>query len=472
MNIASNNEPQAWIGACQVVTQPGRLRFWETQALEAIAYVVIHTDGVESFKQLLYTALKHNGLDLVRVGPILPLLHHFRTKGMAQDLVQLARQATTESPVVFGPFQPLEESIPKAPEPQASEGVTTHNLRSDLQLEPEMPKAPAEPAKPEWPAPKVEQLTWESLLETETAPLWAIVDGANWPEIESLLEVHDPPHSCLYTTLDPENRAAAPWLVKLERGEAMLELMRERDQIQHSGILFTSYETVKALRDHFRLFTMLWTPADDKSPIYFRFYDPRVLMDSLYILDGWKTGRLLQPVEKLFLPLSPLMVFEEGSEQDQEVDPFYDYMHYQQELLHITPDSELPDGVVSSRKAFKISQREFEKYGVMHEKRAERQLARKLKKTYKDTKVDLKKVSRFTFNMKEKYGFSTLGQVFILAKCYVEFGSLFPEEYPQALEILENPGLTPIGKEIMLKEWVPKGMSRKRFFKIRYETDF
>jgi hypothetical protein len=468
MSTASNNEPQAWIGACQVVIQPGRLRFWETQALEAIAYVVIHTDGVEPFKQLLYTALKHNGLDLVRVGSIQPLLHHFRTKGMAQDLVQLARQATPEAPVVFGRFQPLEESIPKAPEPQANEAATAENLRSDLQLETETPKVPVEPAKPEWPAPKVEQLTWESLLETETAPLWAIVDGANWPEIESLLEAYDPPHSCLYTTLDPENRAAAPWLVKLERGEPMLELMRERDQIQHSGILFTSYETVKALRDHFRLFTMLWTPADDKSPIYFRFYDPRVLMDSLYILDGWKTGRLLQPVEKLFLPLSPLMVFEEGSEQDQEVDPFYDYMHYQQELLHITPDSELPDGVVSSRKAFKISQREFEKYGVMHEKRAERQLARNLKETFnKEFRNDSYWMAAvLACTRGQEWDFISQKQVRTLSECYLQFGEDFPKAYPDIKALLEDQSLLNWQRRQALEEWMPKGIARRNIRKL------
>ena len=213
--------------------------------------------------------------------------------------------------------------------------------------------------------------------------LWAIIDGANWPEIQQELEAHDPPHACLYSTLDEENRAMAPWLVKLDPDNPVTERFKEQDQINHSGIVFSSNQPIKALREHFRLFTMLWTPADDKSPIYYRFYDPRVLLDSLHILDDWKIGRLLQPIEQLYIPLSPLLGLAEHEDIDNSVDLFGEEYTYQGRVLAVAPQAELPDGTVNSRKAFKVTEREFERFGELHGVRAERQLARKLEKFYK-----------------------------------------------------------------------------------------
>lgn len=62
------------------------------------------------------------------------------------------------------------------------------------------------------------------------------------------------------------------------------------------GILLQSDATIRELRAHLRRFTMLWTPADDHAPVYFRFYDPRVVVDMAQALEPWKLGRFLVTV--------------------------------------------------------------------------------------------------------------------------------------------------------------------------------
>ncbi|QLE99400.1 DUF4123 domain-containing protein [Neptunomonas phycophila] len=498
MTNSASQSPQAWIGACQVMAQPGKLRFWEGQALQAIAYAIVLARSPEDYKAQLYQSLQHNGLDLIRLGDVEPLLQRFKTRGMAQDLVQLARQATPASPVIFGRFQALEETEAKPSVPSVEEvsenpeiaheyGSTDNSaadLRSDMDVEGPHDTPPAsetpEPPQPQWPLPMLTELDWEAIQQQTTllqqaaqlhhsAPfaLWAIIDGANWPEIQQELEAHDPPHACLYSTLDEENRAMAPWLVKLDPDNPVTERFKEQDQINHSGIVFSSNQPIKALREHFRLFTMLWTPADDKSPIYYRFYDPRVLLDSLHTLDDWKIGRLLQPIEQLYIPLSPLLGLAEHEDIDNSVDLFGEEYTYQGRVLAVAPQVELPDGTVNSRKAFKVTEREFERFGELHEVRAERQLARSLSELYKNEFLpDSYCKAAILGNQKGKeVGMTSQRQVTTLAQCMLQFGEEFPKGYDDAQSIIENQALYAWQRRNELFDWIPRGKVRRDLLK-------
>ncbi|MDP2523070.1 DUF4123 domain-containing protein [Neptunomonas phycophila] len=495
MTNSDSQSPQAWIGACQVMAQPGKLRFWEGQALQAIAYAIVLARSPEDYKAQLYQSLQHNGLDLIRLGDVEPLLQRFKTRGMAQDLVQLARQATPASPVIFGRFQALEETEAKPSVPSVEEVSENHeiaheygstdnsaaDLRSDMDVEGPHNTPPAsatpEPPQPQWPLPTLTELDWEAIQQQTTllqqaaqlhhsAPfaLWAIIDGANWPEIQHELEAHDPPHACLYSTLDEENRAMAPWLVKLDPDNPVTERFKEQDQINHSGIVFSSNQPIKALREHFRLFTMLWTPADDKSPIYYRFYDPRVLLDSLHTLDDWKIGRLLQPIEQLYIPLSPLLGLAEHEDIDNSVDLFGEEYTYQGRILAVAPQAELPDGTVNSRKAFKVTEREFERFGELHGVRARKALARKLSVITQNrfSESSYLTASNYAPELGQLYSMTSLNQISMLAICLLELGIDFPKGYPDAKSILSSNKLA-WQKRKEIKRWLPGACERRNF---------
>jgi len=202
MSEAPIQHAQAWIGTCHVVLQPNKIRFWQGQALEALVYVVVLAHSSSDYKHKLYHALQHNGLDLMAVNELQALKERFSSHGMAHDLVQLARQLNPETPVVFGRFQALEET---APDVQA----TTVPAQDDWLNEDETKSSNTLATSP-WPLPSLQELDWPSIAAQTKAPLWAIIDGVNWPEIQHELEAHDPPHACLYSTLDEDNRAMAP----------------------------------------------------------------------------------------------------------------------------------------------------------------------------------------------------------------------------------------------------------------------
>lgn len=65
-----------------------------------------------------------------------------------------------------------------------------------------------------------------------------------------------------------------------------------------------------------------------------------------------------------------------------------------------------------------------------------------------------------------------MGQLFILARCYIEFGSDFPSMYPQAIAILSSTELSSWGKTSKLEGCLPKGISRREFLKLSVKTDF
>ncbi|MGB2222483.1 MAG: DUF4123 domain-containing protein [Neptunomonas phycophila] len=455
MSEAPIQHAQAWIGTCHVVLQPNKIRFWQGQALEALVYVVVLAHSSSDYKHKLYHALQHNGLDLVAVNELQTLKERFSSHGMAHDLVQLARQLTPETTIVFGRFQAIEET---APDVQA----TTVPAQDDW-LNEDQTKSSNTLATSPWPLPSLQELDWPSIAAQTKAPLWAIIDGVNWPEIQHELEAHDPPHACLYSTLDEENRAMAPWLVKLDPDNPVTERFKEQDQINHSGIVFSSNQPIKALREHFRLFTMLWTPADDKSPIYYRFYDPRVLLDSLHILDDWKIGRLLQPIEQLYIPLSPLLGLAEHEDIDNSVELFGEEYTYQGRVLAVAPQAELPDGTVNSRKAFKVTEREFERFGDLHGVRAQRQLARKLEELYKQefkfsSYVSAAELATLKGN---EFEMTSQRQVTTLAQCLLQFGEEFPKGYHDAVAILENKALFAWQKRNELFDWIPRGKVRR-----------
>ena len=106
---------------------------------------------------------------------------------------------------------------------------------------------------------------------------YAILDGAR---NENLLEVlygqNAPEFVCLFAgELAPDMAEVAPYLVELIDGSDFCEWLLGEGWGHAWGIYLTSSLELLPLWRHLRQFTLVYDP--DLNPLYFRFYDPRVL---------------------------------------------------------------------------------------------------------------------------------------------------------------------------------------------------
>jgi len=106
--------------------------------------------------------------------------------------------------------------------------------------------------------------------------VFALLDGASVDGLVKMLWEHQPEHVCLYRgELEPDMAEVAPYLIRLEPDAEFTEWVLTRGWGNHWGIFAVTDADLRALRRHFRTFTMVRDP--DGKLLYFRYYDPRVL---------------------------------------------------------------------------------------------------------------------------------------------------------------------------------------------------
>lgn len=126
-------------------------------------------------------------------------------------------------------------------------------------------------------------------------PLFAVLDGASTPNLQAIFSEHRLLNVCLLPgELDPELVQAAPYLAQFQAQSAFTELFLMQGLGNHWGILGTSSADLRTLRMHFRKFLTVWDP--DGKPLYFRYYDPRVLRLYLPTCNGEELRTLFGPV--------------------------------------------------------------------------------------------------------------------------------------------------------------------------------
>lgn len=114
------------------------------------------------------------------------------------------------------------------------------------------------------------------LFAERRAQAFAVLDGASVPDLLDRLDRDRPEYECLYRgELAPDMAEVAPYLVKLERGSEFTQWTIERGWGRHWGIFAVTRADLRALRRHFRRFLVVHD--SDGKPLYFRYYDPRVL---------------------------------------------------------------------------------------------------------------------------------------------------------------------------------------------------
>ncbi|WP_417583956.1 DUF4123 domain-containing protein [Nitrincola sp.] len=278
------------------------------------------------------------------------------------------------------------------------------------------------------------EINWPTLLAIKTSNLWALVDGVNWPEIQSILAEHLPSHACLYSTTDPDSQRIAPWLIRIEPDSPLLNLLQHRDPDTHAFVLFHSSLGLKQLRDHFRHFTLLWTPANTDAPVYFRFYDPRVLLDMACALTGNKLMQFYAGIDAFYAPLSARMRLPESTGLEAMLPG--EQANAQGRLIQLTLQDSTQTPARSAR-SFRVNQSEYEAFLHLAQQRSPLNLAAELYTTHKQMfPAELyQKVALIACQQAPGYNLTTQNGLRILASCLLWLGPEFPQN-DLAAEIL------------------------------------
>ena len=318
--------------------------------------------------------------------------------------------------------------IPMTAPPAAAPGVTAHE-----------------------PPPLWRETGWPALLDSRK-PIWAVIDGVNWPGIPAALVQAGTEHCCLYSTLDLESRAMAPWLVRVEPASEFARLLRARSHDGHSHVLLCADSTLEKMRAHLRRFTMLSIPDAD-APVYFRFYDPRVMLDAIEAMPESFLDSFAQPLDAIILPLSPQCLLPaDGRSSGPVTDPFDDVADYQGRLLEWRRgDAASP----ARRGPGHVSPPEFTAMGARMHRRAILRLARRLHDAFGDltTQNRCLTVAGAAPAHAARFGLASLAEVTVVARAQLLFGTNFDERHPEAAYILNDASLLNWQKSDRLAEW-------------------
>ena len=125
--------------------------------------------------------------------------------------------------------------------------------------------------------------------------VFAIIDGASVPDLLQVMDELDPKSECLYAgDLEPDMGEVAPYLVRLEKDAPFSNWVIEQGWGKHWGVLIRSAGNFRVLRDHFRRFVIKYSA--EGQPMYFRFYDPRVMRSYLPECKAGEAKAMFGPV--------------------------------------------------------------------------------------------------------------------------------------------------------------------------------
>jgi hypothetical protein len=148
--------------------------------------------------------------------------------------------------------------------------------------------------------PKTADSLRQHLFVEEGTGVFAVLDGASVRDLLTRLYDQQPEFCCLYRgELKPDLAEVAPYLVRLEPGSEFTQWLLEHGWGKHWGIFALAPVDLQTLRRHFRRFLVVYDP--DGKPLYFRYYDPRVLRVYLPTCNADELAAVFGPVESCVL---------------------------------------------------------------------------------------------------------------------------------------------------------------------------
>ncbi len=115
----------------------------------------------------------------------------------------------------------------------------------------------------------------EALFCEDQANVYAVIDAASCPDLEAKFNEHQPQFECLFAgKLKQDVARAAPYVVLLEAESDFTNWVIDEGWGNHWGIFAASPVEMKLMHRPLRKYLMVRDP--DNTPVYFRYYDPRV----------------------------------------------------------------------------------------------------------------------------------------------------------------------------------------------------
>jgi hypothetical protein len=146
--------------------------------------------------------------------------------------------------------------------------------------------------------------------------LFAVLDAASSERVVPLLQRAADEHDSLYQGLLADSAEdVAPYLVRFEKESRLLRRLVLEGWGQSWGSYLESAAKLEELRGHFRRLLMV-TRERDGEPMYFRFYDPRVLRAFLPCARVRQVEQVFGPVERFFTEVegaAGVQVFRRGA---------------------------------------------------------------------------------------------------------------------------------------------------------------
>ena len=148
---------------------------------------------------------------------------------------------------------------------------------------------------------KIEEILWPPGGPARTpehqVKVWAVLDGARDPRIFPALDLLDRDYCCLYAgKLHPRLARAAPYLVRLEKGDRFTDFLIREGWGRSWGTFLRTQRSYSELRKHLRTFLRVKDETGRK--MIFRWYDPRVLRVYLPTCTAAELRTVFGPVER------------------------------------------------------------------------------------------------------------------------------------------------------------------------------
>lgn len=140
---------------------------------------------------------------------------------------------------------------------------------------------------------------WHSIQDTR-AQLYAVLDGARHAGIYPAVLASGCESECLYRgELEPDLMEAAPYLVKLQKEHPFTYWLAGKGWGDSWGVFLQATSVMKDVRQHLRKLLMVYDP--EARPLYFRYYDPRVLRVYLPTCNDEELATVFGPVRSYLL---------------------------------------------------------------------------------------------------------------------------------------------------------------------------
>jgi len=138
-------------------------------------------------------------------------------------------------------------------------------------------------------------------LRSEVAPLYAVLDMARADRIGELLRCSADPAQSLYEGLEGEElESVAPFLVAIKKESWLLERLVQEGWGERWGIYLTSERPFKEVRRHLRR-QLIVRGAERTELLYFRFYDPGVLIKAFLTASPARRAELSGEVQSFLV---------------------------------------------------------------------------------------------------------------------------------------------------------------------------